>query len=193
VRSALAAILGLGLLALAGHWLLGGPGFRSGSWLRPSYLATLAGLATVALGAVGAALASAVPGREAAARLGARTAAVGFVLAVGGGIVGLASDTALWDVDLGACLSCIRRALGLGIAPTLAACAFILYAAVRRPRRGTALALAGGVALGAAAIHSTCPSDSPLHWILAHALAPVAAIGVFTIPLAALIARVVRR
>ena len=73
------------------------------------------------------------------------------------------------------------------------ACAFIVYAAVQRPGRGTALAIAGDVALGAAAVHATCPSDSPLHWILAHTLAPIAAVIVLTAPLAALVARWTRR
>ncbi len=38
-----------------------------------------------------------------------------------------------------------------------------------------------------------CPSDSPLHWIVAHTLAPIAAVIVLTAPLAALLARWTRR
>ncbi len=197
LRSALAAAVALGLVALAAQWLLGGPGLRAGdvgTWLTPPYLATFAGLALVALGAIGAALAGAVPGREVSARLGARVAAFGLVLAIAGGLWGIArGDAPAAGEDLGACLSCIGRAFTLGAAPTLLACAFILYAAVRRPGLGTALAIAGGVALGAAAVHATCPSDSPLHWVLAHTLAPIAAMIVLTAPLAALLARWTRR
>ncbi len=196
LRAALAAALALGLVATAAQWLLGGPGLRAGGAGMSSlpYVATLAGLALVALGAIGAALAASVPGRGAAAGLGARVAALGLVLAIAGGLWGIArADAAVAGVDLRACLSCIRRALTLGAAPTLFGCAFILYTAVRRPGLGTALALAGGVALGAAGVHATCPSDSPLHWILAHTLAPVAAVIVLTAPLAALIARRTRR
>ncbi len=196
LRSALAAAVALGLVALAAQWLLGGPGLRAGGAVASSlpYLATLAGLALVAFGAIGAALAGAVPGREVSARLGARVAAFGLVLAIAGGLWGIAhGDAPAAGEDLSACLSCIGRAFTLGAAPTLLACAFIVYAAVRRPGLGTALAIAGGVALGAAAVHATCPSDSPLHWILAHTLAPVAAMIVLTAPLAALLARWTRR
>ncbi len=197
LRSALVAAVALGLLALAAQWLLGGPGLRAGdvgTWLTPPYLATFAGLALVALGAIGAALAGAVPGREVSARLGARVAAFGLVLAIAGGLWGIAhGDAPTAGADLSACLSCIGRAFTLGVAPMLLACGFIVYAAVRRPGLGTALAIAGGVALGAAAVHATCPSDSPLHWILAHTLAPIAAVIVLTAPLAALFARWTRR
>ncbi len=197
LRSALAAAVALGLVALAAQWLLGGPGLRAGgvgAWLTLPYLATFAGLALVALGAIGAALAGAIPGREVSSRLGARVAAFGLVLAIAGGLWGIAhGDVPAAGEDLSACLSCIGRAFTLGAAPTLLACAFIVHAAVRRPGLGTALAIAGGVALGAAAVHATCPSDSPLHWILAHTLAPVAAMTVLTVPLAALLARWARR
>jgi len=196
LRAALGAAVALGLVALAAHWLLGGPGLRPGGSAVSSlpYLTTLAGLALVALGALGAAFAAAVPGREAAARLGALVAGAGVVLAVAGGLWGLIAGAGLaGGVHIIGCLSCIGRALTLGAAPVLLACAFIVYAAVRRPGAGTALALAGGVALGAAAVHASCPSDSPLHWLLAHALAPVVAVLVLTAPLTALLARKARR
>ena len=197
LRAAAAGAVALGLAALAAEWLLGGPGLRAGgavTWLSLSYLATLAGLVLVALGGGVAALASAVPGREAAARLGMGAAALGLGLAVAGGLWGFAHGASqAGGEDLMACLWCIGRALALGIAPALLACGFIVYAAVRRPGRGTALALAGGVALGAAAVHATCPSNSPLHWVVAHALAPVVAAVVLTAPLAALLARRTQR
>jgi hypothetical protein len=196
LRSALGAAVTLGLVALAAHWLLGGPGLRPGGGAVSSlpYLATLAGLVLVALGALGAALAAAVPGREATARLGAGVATAGVVLAVAGNLWGIvAGDGQMAGERITDCLSCIGRALTLGAAPVLLACAFIVYAAVRRPGAGTALALAGGMALGAAAVHATCPSDSPMHWLLAHTLAPVVAVLVLTAPLAALLARRTRR
>lgn len=195
LRAALAAAVALGLVAVVGHWLLGGPGLRAGNaaqWLP--YGASLAGLVMVAVGAIGAALAAAVPGREAAVRLGVRAAVLGLVLGLAGGLWGvLYADTPLAEVDLVTCLACIRRGLMLGVAPTLLACAFIVYAALRNPGLGTALALAGGVALGAGAVHATCPNDNPLHWLLAHSLTPVAAMLVLTAPLAALLARKTRQ
>jgi len=196
LRSAFAAAVALGLVALAAHWLLGSPALRPGGSAVSSlpYLVTLAGLVLVAVGALGAALAAAVPGREAATRLGARAATSGVVRAVAGGLWGIATGDGLAAGErITDCLSCMGRAFTLGVAPVLLACAFIVYAAVRRPGAGTALALAGGVALGAAAVHATCPIDSPMHWLLAHTLAPVAAVLVLTAPLAALLARRTRR
>jgi hypothetical protein len=196
LRVALGAALALGLVALAAHWLLGGPGLRPGGSAVSSlaYLGTLAGLVLVTVGALAAAFAAAVPGREAAARLGARVATAGVALAAAAGLWGIVSGEGLAAGErITDCLSCIGRALTLGAAPVLLAFAFIVYAAVRRPGAGTALALAGGVALGAAAVHATCPSDSPMHWLLAHTLAPVVSVLMLTAPLTALLARRTRR
>lgn len=196
IRSVLAAAVALGLVALAAHWLLGGPGLRPGgdAVSGPPYVATLAGLAAVALGALGAALAVAVPGRERAAHLGIRVAASGLALALAGGLWGVAAGAPVQaGAELDRCLWCMGRALALGVVPVLLACAFIVYGAVQRPGLGAVLALAGGVALGAAGVHTTCPSDSPSHWLLAHSFAPVAALLVLGAPVGALLTRVVRR
>lgn len=71
----------------AAHWLLGGPGVRPGGIAAAdlSYLATLGGLVLLALGALVAAVAAAVPGREAAARRGVRLALAAAALALAGG------------------------------------------------------------------------------------------------------------
>jgi len=192
LRAVLTASVGAGLVALAVHWLFGGPGLRTdGSAVSGlPYLATLAGLVVTAVGALGAAFAAVVPGREAAARLGALVAAAGLMLALTGGLRGVAGGyDALSAGELTDCLDCMGRALVLGAAPLCLACAFIVYAAVRLPGAAAALAVAGGMALGAAAVHATCPSDSPMHWLLAHSLAPVAATVLLAAPLAALLAR----
>jgi hypothetical protein len=195
LRATLAAAVALGLVVPAAHWLLGGPGLRPGGSAVSSapYLATLAGLLLVAIGALTSSFAAAVPGRERASQRGAAVAASGVVLAIAGGLYGIAADSGLSGERIFESASCIGRALGVGAAPVMVACAFLVYAAVRRPGAGTALALAGGVALGAAAVHVTCPSDSPLHWLLAHALAPVVAALALTAPLAMLLARSARR
>jgi formyltetrahydrofolate synthetase len=83
----------------------------------------------------------------------------------------------------------MSHALQLGLASSLLASGFIAYAAMRRPSLGAALALTGGVALGAAAVHTTCPSDSALHQLIAHSLAPLVAAALLTLPLAALLRR----
>lgn len=193
LRSVFATALAAGLIALGTHWLLGGPGLRPGGagvWSF-AYLATLAGLTLVALAALGAAFAVAVPGREFAARMGTRVAGAGFTVAVTGGLWGVAHSGIAAPIgeEILACLSCFTRALAIGAVPVLLACAFIVYTTLRRPGLGTSFGVAGGIALGAAAVHATCPSDSALHWLLAHTLAPPMAILVLTVPLAALVAR----
>jgi hypothetical protein len=193
LRTAGAAALGIFLLILAADWLLGGFALRprtDPAWSDPSYLAALVGLTLLALGATTAALASAVPGREGALRLGVRVAALGMGAAIAGGLWGLArSEVRFSTEELAACVSCMERAVQLGIASSLLACGFIVYAAMRRPSAGAALALIGGVALGAAAVHSTCPSNDALHQLVAHTLAPLVAAAILTLPLAALLRR----
>ncbi|MEX2206450.1 MAG: NrsF family protein, partial [Myxococcota bacterium] len=193
LRAAGAAVVGIFLLIVAGDWLLGGFSPRPGgdtAWSSPSYLAALFGLVLVAIGATSAALASAVPGREGAVRLGVRAGALGLLVAVAGGLWGLArSDLQFSTQELAACASCMSRSVQLGIASTVLACAYIVHAAMRRPSAGAALALIGGVALGAAAVHTTCPSDSALHQLVAHTLAPLVAAALLTLPLAALLRR----
>jgi hypothetical protein len=197
LRAAAAAVIALGLVAVAAEWLLGGPGLRecgAGVWTDPTYLAALVGLAFVAGGATTAALAAAVPGRDGASRLGTGVAVLGLVVAVGGGLVGLVRSPGLHaSGELFECLSCIRRSAILGLAPTLVACGFIAYAAMRRPGTLSALALAGGVALGAAAVHASCPNDDAIHRLVAHTLAPILAAVVLAAPLAALLRRWARR
>jgi hypothetical protein len=193
LRAVAAAALAVFLLIVAAGWLLGGLQLRprtDPAWSSPSYLAALFGLGLVAFGAIGAALASAVPGREPALRLGVRLAALGVITAVSGGLAGLArGDLRFGGEELAACVTCMSHALQLGLASSLLASGFIAYAAMRRPSLGAALALTGGVALGAAAVHTTCPSDSALHQLIAHSLAPLVAAALLTLPLAALLRR----
>lgn len=193
LRTAVAAALGIFLLIVGADWLLGGLGLRprtDAAWSDPAYLAPLLGLTLVALGATTAALASAVPGREGALRLGVCVAGLGMLAAIGGGLLGLArSDVHFSTEELAACVSCMEHAVQLGIASSLLACGFIVHAAMRRPSAGAALALIGGVALGAAAVHSTCPSNSALHQLVAHTLAPLVAAAILTLPLAAFLRR----
>ena len=191
--AAAAAAVALCLVGLAAEWLLVGSEVRPGSEWRLAYAATLAGILLVALGALLAALAAAIPGREATVRLGTAAAAVGLALTTGGGLVGLVQGAEPVGTDLATCLGCAIRVLTLGVAPVLLACGYLAWAALRRPGLGAVLALAGGVALGAAAVHATCPIDSPHHWLLAHALAPAAAAAVLAAPLAFGLARWTRR
>jgi hypothetical protein len=90
-------------------------------------------------------------------------------------------------------VGCIQRALLLGVAPALLASAFVAHASLRRPRTAAALALAGGIALGAFAVHASCPSGSALHALVGHTLVPVAAAAILVAPLAAVLGRWVHR
>jgi hypothetical protein len=192
LRAALAAAITLGLLGMLLPWAFGGPALRGGgAWSSATYLATLIGLAAMGIGAVAAALAAAVPGRDGALRAGALGACAGFAAALLGGLWGMSSPGT--EAGLGPYAYCVLRGLVLSIAPTWLVCAYFLRGVSRRPGRGAALALAGAVALGAAAVHATCPSDSPVHWIAAHTLAPVFALVVLTAPVAGVIALRSRR
>jgi hypothetical protein len=177
---------------LAGGWAPRGP--SDSAWVTPSYLGALAGVALVAFGATSAALASAVPGRGAALRVGLRVTALGAALALAGWAVGASLGPAdHGGEDLRSILGCAAHAFGLGLVPALLACAFAAFAALRRARVTAALALAGGVALGAVAVHASCRSNSALHQLVAHTLAPAAAVILLTAPLAPLLGRWARR
>lgn len=197
LRAVGAGVVASWVLVVLADWLAGGWTPRAASdsaWTSPSYLAALAGLALVAFGATSAALASSVPGRAAAVRLGLRVSALGVALALAGWILGVAAGGHdHGGEDLGSILGCATRALGIGVIPVTLACAFVAYAALRRASLTAALALAGGVALGAAAVHVSCPSNSPLHQLVAHTFAPAAAVVLLTAPLALLMGRWARR
>jgi hypothetical protein len=188
-----AAALGLCLAAVAAEWAFGGLGLRvrrDDAWTDPAYLAALAGIALVAFGAFGAALASAVPGREAAARLGDRVALAGLGLGLAGALWAVAREgPQISAQQLHASLHCGLRAFGLGLGATLVGLAFLARAVPRRAALSVALALAGGSALGALVVHLTCPSSSAIHQLLGHTLAPVAAGALLALPLGALVAR----
>jgi hypothetical protein len=192
-----AAALTLWLAALGIETWLGGPGLAlrgDGAWRDPFYLAALVGLGVAALGATLAGLGAAVPGREAAARTGMGVAAAGLGTAAAVGLLGVAIRGAdLGAAELRACASCMARALELGVAPALVACAFVARASIRWPGAPSLLALAGSAALGAFAVHATCPANGAFHQLVGHVLAPIAAAALLSVPLAALLARWLHR
>jgi hypothetical protein len=197
LRTAAASVLAIWALVLAADWATGGAGprpLRDAAWASPSYLAALAGVVLVGFGALGAALASVVPGRAAAARLGLRVTALGVALAAAGWVFGFAAGAPEHaGEDLGSIFACSSRALALGLVPALLCAGFAGHAALRRAGLTAGLSLAAGVALGAAAVHASCPSNSPLHQLLAHAVAPAAQVAALTAPLALLMSRWARR
>lgn len=174
LRTVLALALALVPLAVVAHFFFGGPGLRGpvGGTGLPVFAGILVGLLLVAGGALAAAFARAVPGREAAGRRGAALAVAGGALAL------VASGVGVWlvgrgDVGLAECSGCILHSVGLGVLPFAVVIGFVLRAFADRFGPAILLGVIGGVALGAAAVHLTCGSDQPMHWLLGHALGPV--------------------
>ena len=197
LRSVAAGTLLIWLLALFVDWMFGGPSprFADGElWREPAFVAVLAGLLCTAVGATLAALAGAVPGREGDARIGIAVGIGGLALATASGVWAVAGQGAgSGSHPLATSVACVSRATALGIVPALVACAFLARALVRTPRAGAAAATVGCAALGAVAVHMSCPSEGALHMLLGHSLAPFFAALVFAFPLAALVSRFSRR
>lgn len=139
----------------------------AGSGISASIAAALAllGFSGLTLG-----LALRIPGRE---RL-ASAAAAG--IAVGLGILGAVALMMPGSVvDAGSLAQCTGRSLLLAIPSGLIAMAVALRGAGWRPAL-TGLALAtGATSLGALLVHMSCQSQSPSHWLIAHALLPMLA------------------
>jgi len=194
--------VGIGLLVSWGVALVvdvwvGGPMPRSPGdpvFTTPSYLAALAGAVLVAYGATSAALASTVPGRAAAVRLGLRLTLAGVLLAFAGWAFGVTREPVdHYGDELGTIFACGVRSIAIGLVPALLCTAFALHAVLRGALATAALVLAGGAGLGAVAVQMSCASTAPLHQLLAHSLSPLFAVVVLTAPLALLMARFARR
>jgi hypothetical protein len=126
-----------------------------------------------------------VPGRDSATRVGLALAAVGFGLCAGvwGWIAaGGAATHPWWD----GVLSCTGPATLLAIPAGVVATLWIARTAPRWPLASAAFASAGSVALGASAIHATCPIDDALHVLVWHALAPFSGGALFWLALVSL-------
>lgn len=185
LRTVLAAIGVLWGGAALARWL--GEGARTDT-LRadPGFTLIVLGLALLAGGALVMATATSVPGRERAARWGRR-------LAWGGAVVGCALAPAWVLIEAGGGslwprqedFLCVRGTLRVAVLPGLAALGFVFWAAPRRPARVALLSALGAAALGAVAIHATCPVSGARHWVLGHALAPLQVVAVVALPVAA--------
>ncbi len=184
LRAGIAAVAGTGLAVIVAGWMLGAHLPRSwadAAWSDQRFLLILAGLALVAFGATSAALASAVPGRERTARAGLRIGVLGLAFTIGSGLWGVARGAVVFGPgDLSAYSACLVSALALGLSSCAVACFFIGRADMRRPSASAAMAIAGSVALGAVAVHASCPAGDALHQLVAHAAAPLLAAAVLT-------------
>ena len=131
-------------------------------------LLALVGFAGLTLG-----LACRIPGRErlALAAAGGVAVGVGIVFAIGlalPGSIAQAGPLAQW-------MDCAGRSLAFAVPSGVLAVVVALRGAPWRPgAAGLGLSL-GAVSLGAFLVHLSCPSPSPWHWLMGHALVPLAA------------------
>jgi hypothetical protein len=188
-----------GVLAVAGGvalWLLATRGARPtlGADLSHdlAFASVFAGLALAGAAGTVAALASAVPGRESAARIATALAAAGLgaaALVAGAevGLRGLAAGSPPANDWI-----CFRQAWSLSALPSLLLVALVLRGWVQAPLRTAATALAGGLALGAFLGLASCVSWGPRHLLLGHVGPPVVAVLVAALPLGALVRRFAR-
>jgi negative regulator of sigma F NrsF-like protein len=140
---------------------------------RGAISASLAGaLALAGLSSLTLALAARVPGRESLVRASASGAALALAIAAG-------LCVALRDSvhDFGTpeqLLRCASSALLSAVPVALCASGWAMRGAPWRARStGFAISI-GAAAIGGLLIHFSCPSPMPGHWLLAHALAPLA-------------------
>jgi hypothetical protein len=196
LRVVAAKVLVLWLCALGVSWLLGEHRLSvvadssGGDWIRWS---VWVGLAVLAGGAVLAALASAVPGRERAAEAGRAVAVLGVAWVIGSGLWAVAgAEGARVGTPLAGSFACFRHAIALGLPSLWIAAAFLSRGTAVSPRTASAVAAAGAASLGAFAVHAVCPISGGYHVMLGHCLTPIFAAGLFALPLAALIARASR-
>ncbi len=193
LRTVALSVLGVFAAVLGVYALLGGvlPLGASGvPWSDPVFLCVLAGLASTAGGGILAALAGAVPDREAEARRGRLVLAVGVLLVAAGALAGLLRADALEPaLPIASSLQCGGRATVLGLVPALVVCVFLARAYERRPLLGAGAAALGALALGAVAVHTTCSGGGPLHLLIGHGLTPFAAALVLALPLSLLVRR----
>lgn len=192
LRAEVAVVAGAGLAAVVLGWRLGAflpRACEDSAWSDPRFLMILVGLALVAFGAISAALASAVPDRERAVRIGFRIGLLGIVLTLASGFFGVERNAVdLSPAAVSATATCLVASWVLGFASCAVACVFIARSAMRGPDASAALAIAGSVALGAFAVHAHCPASDAFHQLVAHAAAPLIAVAVLT-PLVSVVLR----
>ena len=152
----------------------------------------LLGLALFAGGALFAALASVVPGRDRVAGVSRAVASLGVAWVVALCLFRIAGDSVgpLSGLLAGS-LDCAIYAVAIGIPSLWIAASFLSRGVAANPRIASG-ALAGATGLGAFAVHAACPDTGGYHVLLSHGLTPMLAAGLFALPLAALIARVSR-
>lgn len=168
------------VLAVAGVWALSAAVAAGWLGLHPlavlergtvsttfAWVFALVGFAGLTLG-----LACLIPGRERVARAAAAGVALGVSIVVGVGLLlpGSVTETG----SLAQCMDCVGTSLLFAGPPGLAALWLALRGAAWRSRAaGFGLAI-GATSLGAFLVHLSCLSPSAWHWLVAHAVLPLA-------------------
>ncbi len=137
------------------------------------FSAALAGLVLVGLGGVLAGLAAAVPGRVLLWRVGIGLGVAGVLIPAGVAALLLANGLTPGEPPLRSDAACLATSYLLALPAAVAVLAFVARGAPTRPGLAVLAATSGAVAIGAVALHLTCPYDGLRHVLLAHALAPV--------------------
>ena len=193
LRVAASAVVALWVATVvAVSWMAGeSPRFGEAAfWSNPITVAVLLGLAVAAAGAVAAALASAVPGRERLARAGRSSAASAVVWLIGFGLWAVARDESAPVANLIAgCAFCVGSAVLFAIPAALAACFYLSRGAPQHLLIASGVAAAGTAGLGAVAVHAICDVAGGYHLLLGHCSIPIVAGLLFALPLAGLVRR----
>ncbi len=193
LRVAAPAVVALWAAAVvATSWMTGTwPRFGEAAfWSDPITVAVLLGLTVAAAGALVAALASAVPGREPLARAGRISAGSAAVWLIGCGLWAVAGGESEAAASLFAgSASCLAHGLVLAIPAALAAGFYLSRGAPQHRLIASGVAAAGAAGLGALAVHATCSVAGGYHLLLGHCLTPIIAGLLFALPLAGLVRR----
>jgi hypothetical protein len=193
LRVAASLIVAVSVAAVAATGWMTGAWPRLGEaafWSDPIRVAVLFGLLIAAAGAVVAALASAVPGREALARAGWISAGSAAVWSLGCGlwaVAGGGSQTA--TSQLAGSAGCFAHALVLAIPAALTAGFYLSRGFPPHRLIASGIAAAGAAGLGAVAVHAICSEVGAVHMLVGHCLTPIVAGLLFALPLAALVGR----
>jgi len=152
----------------------------------------VAGLLLAAVGGVAGALAASVPGRESLGSAGRWLGLGGLALALAVGSYAAMTLRSVSPVPAGSDLRCFAMAFGLGLLPGAMLAGVLLSGWVANSGRGALLALFGGFASGALAVHLLCPISAGRHLLFAH-IGPVLILPLLgVLPLAALLRRFAR-
>ena len=156
-----------------------------------AFVGVLLGLGIAAAGALLAALAHSVPGRESEAIVGSGLGLFGMALlaatavAAGWGAVEGVGPPAPLSKDV----SCLATASFLALLPVAVVVAFVARGLPRHPLVVGIAAAAGTSAAGALFVHLTCPGDGLRHLLMGHAAAPLLGALLLSWPVLAAVGR----